>query len=143
MQKRIFAAIAVAACLVSTNANAQLLGGLVGKALGMPALGEAAGAYQSNNQIRTYITTRPYSGIDLYAAVIVKAAELTKAKGFPIFGVTKSSCTTLLVNGARSADSCYVIAIMLNEGEKAKPRGKRTVRYYRVEDVQAGRIERP
>jgi hypothetical protein len=75
--------------------------------------------------------------------VIIKAAEMTNAKAFPQFGVTKVNCSTMLMNGSPVAKSCYVIAVMLKEGEQAKPRGKRQVQYYNVSDVQAGRITLP
>jgi hypothetical protein len=143
MRKQIAAAIVAAACTISADAHAQLLGSVVGKAMGMPEMGEAGGAYQKNNQIRTFITARPYSGIDLYAEVVIKAAEMTRAKGFPLFGVTKSKCTTALMGSTQIASSCYLIAIMLNEGEQAKPRGKIKVTYYKVDDVEAGTIARP
>jgi hypothetical protein len=143
MKKQIAAMIAAGACVVSANAHAQLLGGLVGKAMGMPTLGEAGGACQKNNQIRTFITTRPYSGIDLYAKAVTKTAEMTRDKGLPMFGVTKVNCTTTYMRNTPLASNCYVIAIMLKEGEQAKPRGKREVRYHRVEDVLAGVIARP
>lgn len=141
MSRRLQLAAAIAVGLVATSADAQL-GALVGKSLGMPADGEAGGAYQSNNQIRTYITARPYAGIDLFGKAITQAATMTRDKGFSRFGVTKYSCSGYAMGGRPVADSCYVIAIMLNDGEQAKPRGDREVHYYAVAEVLAGNIAR-
>lgn len=68
---------------------------------------------------------------------------MTRDRGYPTFGVTKYNCSTMLINGMPAAKSCYVIAIMLGDGEEAKPRGKRKVQYYKVSDVLAGAIARP
>ena len=124
-----------------TEARAQF-GGLLGKSLGFRE-GEASGTYQSNNQIRTFISAKPYAPINLYEKVITKAAEMTEAKNFARFGVTKVNCSKMLMNGSPVAESCYVIAVMVNEGEHVKPRGKRQVQYYDVSEVQAGRIAPP
>lgn len=138
MGKKIGFLIAAAASLIATSTNAQF-----GALLGMPSNGEAGGRYQSNNQIRTYIAAQPYDRIDLFAKVIVKAAEMTMDKGFPVFGVTKHKCSTVLVNRSPIMSTCYVIAIMLADGELAQARGKEKVQYYKVADVMAGIIERP
>lgn len=142
MRSVIGIAAAAMLAITATSAHAQF-GGLLGKIAGLPPEGEAGGAYQPNNQIRTYISTKPFTNIDLYGAVIVKAAEMTGAKSFTRFGVTKINCSTMLMNGSPVSKSCYIIAIMLNDGEQAKPRGKHQVHYYSVSDVQAGRIVRP
>ena len=135
-----FAAIGAALVVfTATEANAQF-GALLGKSLGMPKEGEAGGSYQANNQIRTYISSRPYAQIDLYAKVIAKASEMTAAKGFPRFGVTKVNCSTMLMNGSPVADSCYVIAVMAMPDDVVEPRGKRPVQYYEVSEVRSGRI---
>jgi hypothetical protein len=142
MKNKAVIALAALASILSTSANAQLASLLPGP-LGLPKSGEAGGVYQSNNQIRTYVTSGPHDGIDLYGKAILKAAEMTGAKGYPTFAVTKHNCSTLLVNNTPSASTCYVIAIMLNDGEKAEPRGKLPVQYYSVGDVMAGTIARP
>jgi len=143
MTRSTMIAAAIAASLVTGRADAQL-GLLFGKSLGMPAMGEAGGAYRSNNELRTYVTDRPYGDpAELYRKVVLKAAEMTRDKGFPAFGVTKYSCTTSLRNNRPIADSCVVIATMLQEGEQAKPRGKRPVLNYAVGEVLAGTIALP
>jgi hypothetical protein len=48
----------------------------------------------------------------------------------------------MLQGGTPMAKGCYVIAIMLKDGEEATQRGKRKVQYYKVDDVLAGRIAR-
>lgn len=133
--------IAALVASTATKANAQF-GGLLGKSFGFRE-GEASGTYQSNNQIRTFISAKPYAPIDLYEKVIIKAAEMTDAKDFPRFGVTKVNCSTMLMNGSPVAKSCYVIAVMVKDGDQVKPRGKRQVQYYDVSEVQAGKIAPP
>jgi hypothetical protein len=63
----------IVALLVSTSANAQFAG-LLGKRFGLPPEGEVGGSYQSNNQIRTYITSEPYDNSLLYEKLITKAS---------------------------------------------------------------------
>lgn len=140
--RRVALVLAAVMAVTSAKSSAQF-GGLLAKSLGMPAMGQAGGAYQANNQIRTYITTGPFDDVDVYGKAIVKAAEMTKDKGFATFGVTKYSCTTTLMGGTPRAKGCYVIAIMLSDGQEAKPRGDRKVQYYKVADVLAGVIARP
>lgn len=142
MRKSIAAIVAGLIAITPTQAHAQL-GGLFGKALGLPREGEAGGSYQSNNQIRTFITAKPYDDINLYEKIIVKAAEMARAKNFARFGVTKVKCTMLSMYGSPRAKSCYVIAVMLNEGGEAKARGKRRVQYYDESEVEAGRVSPP
>ena len=142
MKKALAIALMAALAMSATGASAQI-GRLLAKPLGLPESGVAGGAYRSNNEVRTYITSGPYDGIDLYGKAITKAAEMTQAKGFGRFGVTKYNCYTTLMNNNPVASSCTVIAVMLNEGEEAKPRGKRTVLYYDVGEVLAGTIRRP
>lgn len=140
--KAVFAAIIAASFAVTATAASAQLGGLLGKSFGFQE-GEASGTYQSDNQIRTFISAKPYDPINLYEKVIIKAAEMASEKEFSRFGVTKVNCSTTLMNGSPVAKSCYVIAVMVNDGEQVKPRGKRQVQYYDVSEVQAGRIAPP
>jgi hypothetical protein len=129
----------VVSLLVSTSANAQFAG-LLGKGFGLPSKGEVGGSYQSNNQIRTYITSEPYDSSFLYEKLITKASEMAADRGFSRIGVTKNSCTTAIIAGTPRSTSCYVIAVMLNEQETAKSRGSREVQYYSVKTVSSGVI---
>lgn len=133
--RKAFLGFAVASIIVGTSAHAQL-GGLLGKAFGLPNEGEAGGAYQSKNQIRAYITSNPHEAGSLYQKLVVKASEMAKAKGFPRIGVTKSNCTAVAASGSPRSTSCYIIAVMLNELETTEPRGSRDVQYYNVDDVR-------
>lgn len=129
----------IVALLVSTSANAQFAG-LLGKRFGLPPEGEVGGSYESNNQIRTYITSEPYDNSLLYEQLITKASEMAADRGFSHIGVTKNSCTTAIIGGTPRSTSCYLIAVMLNEQETAKSRGGREVRYYSVKTVSSGVI---
>lgn len=142
MHKNIVVTAALLASLATARADAQFAG-LLRKPLGMPAIGEAGGAYQSNNQIRTFIFADPYDRINLYKKIIIKAGEMAKDKGYPAFGVTKYNCSTLLVNGMPRSNSCYAIAIMTDNGIEVKQRGQRKVQYYNVSDVLSGIITPP
>jgi hypothetical protein len=139
MIKAALAGLAAMAVFSGANAEAQFAG-LFGKSLGLPAKGDVGGAYQSGNQIRTFMTSGPYQNAALYAKLVEKASAMAEAKGYAQIGVTKSNCTTVIVGGSPRSTSCYVIAVMLHAGETAKPRGDRQVQYYRGEDVRSGVI---
>ena len=142
MHRNIAMAVAIIAIITSSESNAQL-GSLLGKSLNLPANGQAGGTYQSNSQVRTFVTSGPYEQTNLYAQAITKAGEMTNSKGYSFFAVRKYQCSTVLMDGVPRAKSCYVIAVMLAEAEGAKARGSHKVQYYRVEDVLAGRIAAP
>lgn len=108
----------------------------------MPPNGQADGRYLSNNQIRTNAVSGPNDGYDLLAAVREKAALMAQAKQFPVFAVIKKRCGTMLFNGTSMANSCYLIAQMLKEGEVAKPKKGEPVEYVMVADVISARVKR-
>jgi hypothetical protein len=125
--------------LTATSADAQFAG-LLGKGFGLPAKGEVGGSYQSNNQIRTFITTDPYGTASIYDKLITKASEMAADRGFTRIGVTKNSCSTAAISERPRLTSCYIIAVMLHELETVAQRGNREVRYYFVKDVSRGAI---
>ncbi len=129
--------------LSATAAEAQLGGLLFGNTLDKTPLGVAGGTYEKNNQIRSFIRARPYDTTDLYGKAITKTAEMTRDKGFTTFGVTKYKCTTTLMNNRPIGQDCSITAVMLQDGEETKPRGKQKVHYYIVSEVLAGKIARP
>ena len=131
--------LGVVCSLIATTADAQFAG-LLAKRFGLPSKGEVGGSYQSNNQIRTYITTDPFDDAQPYEKLISKASDMASERGFTRIGVTKNSCTTAVIGGSPRSTSCYIIAVMLNGQETAKSRGSREVRYYDVKDVDNGVI---
>lgn len=108
----------------------------------MPADGVAEGRYLSNDQIRTYATADPHTPFDLPTAIREKAALMARAKGFPNLAVIKTRCFTTLYLGIPQANSCYLIAIMLKEGEKAQPKKGEPVEHITVADVISARARR-
>lgn len=124
---------------LSTPAVAQ---GGFGGLFKMPPNGQADGRYLSNNQIRTYAVSGPHEGYGLLAAVREKAALMAQAKQFPVFAVIKKRCSTTLFNGTPMANSCYLIAQMLKEGEAAKPKNGEPVEYVTVADIISARVKR-
>jgi hypothetical protein len=128
-----FLGFAVASIIFGTSAHAQL-GGVLGKAFGLPTDGEAGGTYQSKNQLRAYLSSNPGNAAALYKKLVVKASDMAKAKGFSRIGVTKTNCSTVFISGSPRSTSCYIIAVMLNDLETTEPRGNRDVQYYNVDD---------
>lgn len=152
MKKFKLAWLAVLLALSFSPANAQLGGLLFGNRITSKD-GEADGEYKKNNEIRTSITIAVDQGVDVppfddstavaYEKVITKAAQMAAGKDFAHFGVTKYTCSVWLLKEQSLAKSCKVIAVMLNEGEVAKQRGKQEVIYYVVDDVLNGVIKYP
>lgn len=100
-------------------------------------------AYRKGNEVRVYAMGSAHEfPPDLMRAAVIRIAELTKARGLPRFAVTKvSDCGTLMMNGSiRISTSCRLLGRMLNEGEAAKPEGKREITYFRTDDVLAGNL---
>lgn len=125
--------------MLPTPAIAQ---GGFGSLFKMPPDGQADGRYLSNNQIRTYAVSNPHGKFDLSAAVLEKAALMAQAKQFPMFAVIKKRCSTTLFQAAPMANSCYLIAQMLKEGETVKPKRGEPVEYVMVADIISARVKR-
>lgn len=111
----------------------------VGSLLGLQFNGEAYGKYRSKNVIRATALARPDLHVDLLGNALRKLAEMSKDKGFPRFGVTKSQCSTTLVNHSPTLSQCRIVAQMVAADEEARPNRKEPVTYYLVDQVLAGR----
>lgn len=96
----------------------------MGTLLGLQTDGQAGGVYQSKNQIRTYAVADAYDSVDLFGSILEKAARMTLDRNLPRFGVTKSKCVTMLVNGSPRTKSCYLIAQMVGDNQQVPPKGK-------------------
>ncbi|MEO0439644.1 MAG: hypothetical protein AAF067_02090 [Pseudomonadota bacterium] len=101
----------------------------------------AYGKYRKNNVIRVNsIADRSESVSDAFRRAMVKAAKMADAKGFPRIGMTKQTCGTQTLNGARLSHTCRILFQMVEDGEEAKPEGKRSVIYYSVASILRGQI---
>jgi len=98
----------------------------------------ASGTYKKNNVIKVKTTSSRNESPSVAAnRALWELAEMTKAKGFPQFAVTKQVCGTQLMSNIPVYHSCNITAQMLAEGAQVIQLGKTKPTYLSVEAVLA------
>ena len=129
-------AVVVAAVAASLIASPMPVFGQGLKELLVGSRTGPTGSYKKNNIIRVKTTSSRNESVGVAAnRAVTELAEMTKAKGFPRFAITKQVCGTHTMSNIPLYHTCNVTAQMLGADEQVAKVGKTVPTYLSVDAV--------